>query len=143
MLEKKKEISPEEFWGNVEKEMGVPVREKGLCRFLETPFDSEHPFWGLIAVFDHGVRIFTFKNQSWISALMNYQAADPVDEFVSSEDILELSLSKRNLWEKIISTPRIITIELGTYDHPRLVLEPDRDAEKIFEAILLLAGKGK
>jgi hypothetical protein len=106
---RKKERTPEEFWGDYENQIGEQVLARSLGRYLSgwDEFDrsGEGPLWGLLIVTGGGFRFHHFPQVSWLDALTRFNSGGesprektffiPRHKIDSAELRIETSIWKR------------------------------------------------
>lgn len=78
----KKETSPEEYWAQMEEELGEPVRGFALARLnygvQQKGFFTPKPEWGLVFLTDSALFIEHGSTSNWLTRLMRNR--DPEDK---------------------------------------------------------------
>jgi hypothetical protein len=143
MTGKEKKRTPEDFWGDYEKQIGEKVLARGLGRYLSgwDEFDAAggKPLWGLLIAAEGGFRFHHFPQVNWFEALArlssSWEAPREKTFFIPRERIAGVELRKESSWWKrlLAPSPPLLVIRYRTAEgaEAELLAETDSQGEGI------------
>ncbi|HUX14423.1 MAG TPA: hypothetical protein VMW87_15450 [Spirochaetia bacterium] len=121
MLRKSKGPTPEEFWGEVERERGEKVLKYSLAQYLGGMEELGAPRWGLIYVTESSLCFRTFPQRNWFSSILGGGGGAPgrddeIEFCIVRTEITEARFRKTTSILKKIFAPEPPIIEIDCVD---------------------------
>ncbi|MFZ4614730.1 MAG: hypothetical protein ACOYM2_00875 [Rectinemataceae bacterium] len=99
----------QEFWDAFESETGEKVETRGMGSLREGNEGRANERWGLLILTDRAFHFRSVPSANWISGLLSRSASTKPQKTleirIAREDILEVMLPTRNLWDRILAPP--------------------------------------